>query len=189
MMGNSELDFLADGFQYLGAARHAYRCGFMPVAGNLFHHAFEMICKAKLLDAGRTVDQLSKRPYRHDLFHIWTDFKSVTQATNLASYDHLIADLHAFDTIRYPNFPKGHSVIMVGDQGLSVASSTASVAMTPSGPVASNATIYRVSLEAMDLLLKDTVAAYPLNPDFVKTTLFPTPEALRTYLHCNQHAI
>ena len=41
--------FVAAGVQYYIAARGAALAGLMPVSGNLFHHAFEMLLKAGII--------------------------------------------------------------------------------------------------------------------------------------------
>ena len=189
MLGNRAMDFLSVSFQYFVAGRHAYSCRFVPVSANLFHHAFEMIFKARILETRYTPEHLKQKPYGHSLGRLWTEFKSLTGATHLAQHDPAIAGLDTFEEIRYPNFPKGHSIIMVGERDLNLASSTATVSMTRTGPVSSNASVYTVNLEAMDLLFKDVTVAFPLNPEFIKSTILQTPEAMTTYLRDNRHPI
>ena len=53
--GAGELEFLRPGTQYYIAARYAVLAHFDPVAGNIFHHAVEMILKGILLNNDLTL--------------------------------------------------------------------------------------------------------------------------------------
>ena len=89
------------GMQYYITGRAAARGHLVPVAGNLLHHAVEMILKA---DLSRTLPlEEIKKKYGHRLVKTWDAFKNLHASDNLAGFDQLIADLDRFETIRYPD--------------------------------------------------------------------------------------
>ena len=62
--------------QYYVAARQAKWCQFLPVYASLFHHAFEMLFKAKFVGLEVSDDDIWER-YGHSLRKVWADFKAV----------------------------------------------------------------------------------------------------------------
>ena len=90
------------GLDYYIAGRAAAMAGLAPVAGNLLHHAVEMLVKA---DLSKTIPlvELKARRFGHGLPALWTAFKPNHPAENLSVFDSLIDDLHRFERIRYPD--------------------------------------------------------------------------------------
>jgi hypothetical protein len=126
------------GVQYYVAGRFAFRCGYHPVAGALFHQGFELIFKAPLLQAleaqhspgnlpTRTAAQnraavetytaaakeLLHRQVWHHLFdRAWPAFKALHPTAGLSGLDNTVAELDRWWRLRYPGFPTGQAVSM-----------------------------------------------------------------------------
>lgn len=161
------------GVQYYVAGRLAFRCGYHPVAGALFHQAFELIFKATLLqkleaqhspshDSARTAAQnqaavnnytaeakkLLRDDVRHDLNQAWRRFKALQPQAGLsAGLDNTIAELDRWWRIRYPGFPSGLPVSMT-------------FSLTGGSPVRGRSQAddeYHLSLEAMDELFEAAI--------------------------------
>jgi hypothetical protein len=98
----AEMKFMSLGVQYYTAARSAVLAGLVPVCGNLYHHAVEMLLKA-CLSQTRSLEELSKRPFGHSLCPLWNAFKAEFPAANLNHFDDTIATLDRFERIRYPD--------------------------------------------------------------------------------------
>jgi hypothetical protein len=85
--------------QYHAAARYAAISGFLPVSGNLFHHAVEMYMKGYFC---KKLDESQLRKLGHKLPKIWRRFKADVSDPNLNQYDDAISELDRFERIRYP---------------------------------------------------------------------------------------
>ena len=70
-----EDQYITIAIQYYVAGRSACFAGFMPVGGNLFHHAVEMLLKHFLLKC-YSATQLKDR-FGHNLKKLWGAFKQV----------------------------------------------------------------------------------------------------------------
>src|SRR5947207_604246 len=88
------------GLQYYIAGRSAALCQQIPVAGNLFHHAIEMLLKGDLAKV-QSLGELKK--LSHSLARIWVEFKAKHPAETLTPYDALIIDLDKIEELRYPD--------------------------------------------------------------------------------------
>jgi hypothetical protein len=98
-----EILFHQRAMQYYASPRFAARAGLMPIAGNLFHHAIEMLLKSHLSRTVSTADLADRRKFGHDLEKLWKKFKdSFPNEADLSKYDGVVADLDRFDDIRYP---------------------------------------------------------------------------------------
>ena len=62
------------GMQYYIAGRAAMRAQLIPVAGNLLHHAVEMLLKG---DLSRTRSLQEIKQFQHNLVKTWDAFKSL----------------------------------------------------------------------------------------------------------------
>jgi hypothetical protein len=93
-------EFLRIALQYYVAGRSAAFALAMPVAGNLFHHAVEMLLKSYLL-AQHSPDDLTKK-YRHNLKRLWRDFKSRHGGGVVTRFDPVISALDRLEDLRYP---------------------------------------------------------------------------------------
>jgi hypothetical protein len=92
--------FMQTGSQYYTMARFAMHAQSMPVCGNLFHHAVEMLLKGGLARK-RSLSDL--RDMGHKLKKLWSAFKTDFPDTSLKRHDKTISSLDKFEDIRYPN--------------------------------------------------------------------------------------
>ena len=91
----------ATGLEYYVAGRCAAQCQLSRVAGNILHHAIEMLLKSELAkQAG--LDEL-KTQYGHKLDKLWRTVKDRHPDEDLARFDQLVASLGGFENVRYPN--------------------------------------------------------------------------------------
>ena len=89
------------GAQYYAAARHAALAGFLPVSGNLYHHSLEMFLKAGLSQK-YCLDELKGR-FHHRLVELWNEFKVQFPSIALLQFDTAVAEIDAFEDVRYPD--------------------------------------------------------------------------------------
>jgi hypothetical protein len=95
-----EEEFLKHGLQYYIAARFAAATGLLPVTGNLYHHAIEMLLKAGL---ARTMSPEEMRDkFWHRLPKAWKAFRIAFPGPDLSRFDKTIADVNRWEKIRYP---------------------------------------------------------------------------------------
>src|SRR5256885_6561596 len=93
--------FFQCGSQYYVAGRWGMFAGLMPVAGNLHHHAIEMLLKGALSKTMSLEDLRFK--LGHGLPKIWKRFKKQTNDASLGAFDKVIKELSKFEDIRYPD--------------------------------------------------------------------------------------
>lgn len=93
--------FWMTGSQYYTVARFAMHAQCMPVCGNLFHHAVEMLLKGALAHK-RSISDL-KHNMRHNLNVPWQSFKVEFPDQTLTRHDETISSLNKFEEIRYPD--------------------------------------------------------------------------------------
>ncbi len=74
-------EYLNIAIQYYVAGRSAIFAGSIPVAGNLVHHAFEMLLKYLLLSSFST--RQLKKEFGHNLNKLWRAFKKVAKEPDL----------------------------------------------------------------------------------------------------------
>jgi hypothetical protein len=102
-------DFFLLGSQYYAIATHAAHPSLIPVCGNLFHHAIEMLLKGYLANNN---DIKKLREMRHNLVKLWHSFKAGGDDPNLNNFDSVIAKLDRFENIRYPESIVDNNMIM-----------------------------------------------------------------------------
>src|SRR5439155_9132427 len=73
---------------------------FIPVSGNLLHHAVEMLLKGQL-SRRLTLAQLKR--LSHQLVEVWGDFKRNVGDGELDVFDGVVQALDNFEAIRYPD--------------------------------------------------------------------------------------
>jgi hypothetical protein len=134
--------------QYYISGRHATLCGFVPVASMLFHHAFEMVIKARILDANldlsdKEATDLLKGTYGHKLKKLWSAFLKLHPDEKLKVLTPQVEGLDGFEDVRYPPFdaPVIISAFFDHEEG---------PAATLNAP---NAVVLFVCLEDMDVLM------------------------------------
>jgi len=127
---DADTHFLRLGVQYYTAARSAVLAQLAPVSGNLYHHAIEMLLKARLSQK-RSLKELSRPPFRHKLGALWNVFKAEFPTAGLDQFDDTIATLDRFETLRYPDaiLNEGAEIIVMWEPGHS--SSTYAPEITP----------------------------------------------------------
>ncbi len=106
--------------QYYITARFAHAAAFTPVAGNLYHHAVELMLKHRLLKKYSLADLASaKKGFGHDLPRLWESFKAEVADQSLSRFDDLITELQCFEDIRYPDelaLTGGHLFLLIKRQ-------------------------------------------------------------------------
>lgn len=92
------------GLQYYVAGRFATANRFTPVCANLLHHAVELLLKACLsrVDPRETIERYGRSAYGHNILLLWEEFKKRQTATIPVEFDAIVAALHDFEDIRYP---------------------------------------------------------------------------------------
>jgi hypothetical protein len=102
--------FVGNACQYYATARFAMHAQCLPVLGNLFHHAVEMVLKGGL---ARKRELSELKDMGHDLKALWRAFKEDFPTPGLARHDKTISSLNKYEDIRYPGV-KG-SMAMAAD--------------------------------------------------------------------------
>lgn len=100
-MTEAHYQFYRYALDYLVAGRAATLAWCPAIAGNLFHHAVEMLLKGAL--SKNTPLATLKKAYGHDLPKLWTAFKDLFSTEDLSEFDRMIDELHRFEDIRYPD--------------------------------------------------------------------------------------
>jgi hypothetical protein len=93
------------GLQYYVAGRFATANRFTPVCANLLHHAVELLLKGCLSydDSRPTIEKYGhKDVYGHNILLLWGAFKTRQPAPVPVEFDAIVAALHAFEELRYP---------------------------------------------------------------------------------------
>ncbi len=93
------------GLQYYVAGRFATANRFTPVCANLLHHAVELLLKACLsrVDSRQTIERYGHRSaYGHNILLLWEEFKKRQTAPIPVEFGPIVAALHDFEDIRYP---------------------------------------------------------------------------------------
>lgn len=96
--------FMSSACQYYAAARFAMHAQCIPVCGNLFHHAVEMILKGGLARKHKLSDL---KDMRHNL---WRAYKADFPDPTLKRHDKTISGLNKFEDIRYPDANRKHAM-------------------------------------------------------------------------------
>jgi len=97
---NAYLQFFQLAIQYYVSARFAAMAPCMPVAGNLYHHAIELILKGEL---SKSTPLLELAKSRHSLKKTWKKFVKLFPGEDLTPFRELIRELDRFERIRYPD--------------------------------------------------------------------------------------
>src|ERR1700730_9380422 len=180
MLSNREQDYVQMGVGYYVAGRSAYLNGFLPVTANLFHHGFEMLLKAKLIQIGFPPEKL-RTQFGHELWQVWLEFKRLTNDATLDSCDLVVRGLDQWEDIRYPAFPGGKGLAMMGALLKEHRTDFSNQHVGPSSS-------YLIVLEEIDDLFEIIVRAFPLGPAFIRTLLIHG-SAKADYEQENRHQI
>jgi hypothetical protein len=135
------------------------RAGLTTVYGNLLHHAVEMFLKGALVEALPV--QNFRKEYSHDLKKLWSAYKARGNDPALERFDGVVAALHEFESIRYPDRAIGRSFAIEwdgGELGELSPSHPASGALRPT---------YSVPINDIDALVTEIVTRANVNPKAV----------------------
>src|SRR5262245_47522946 len=110
-MGMSQLqaEFFRMGLDYYAAGRFAAIGGLYSVAGNLLHHAVEMLLKGALSDV---LSEKQRFGFRHRLDELWKEYKRHSGDATLNTFDSALLGLDKFEEIRYPEKPVAEGMIL-----------------------------------------------------------------------------
>jgi hypothetical protein len=98
------------GLEYYVTARSAWNHNHNQVAGNLFHHGFEMMLKGILFWRSIHMPDVLKR-HRHNLPWFWTEAQPALGFDG-SRFDSFIHDLHRWELVRFGDFPQGKPKIL-----------------------------------------------------------------------------
>jgi len=104
-----QLHFAQLSVQYFVAGRTAAINQLIPVLGNLLHHAVEMALKAALAPMLSLQDL---RNLSHHLPKIWGRLKLLCPQLDCSKFDSVIAGLHRFEELRYPDSVLAQGALM-----------------------------------------------------------------------------
>lgn len=166
--------YLDIGIQYYIAGRSAVFARLLPVAGNHFHHAIEMILKSFLVSSYPPPEL--KAQFGHNLKKLWDAFNSVANDKALAKFDSLVSELNTIEHLRYPE--KGYTFAVSLSKG-----------PTPkaSGEATKNVGQYSVNLEEIDEFIAELLKGR-VNPGWIRS-LLRGDEAVALYRRENEHAL
>jgi hypothetical protein len=158
-------EFFKTAGQYYVTGRYAAFAGFIPVTGNLFHHAVEMFLKGGLSKNGLSLAELKK--LSHNLPNCWTKFKTTFNSPALNKFDNTISSLHRFEDIRYPD--------LIVEKGMLAAINITKQAplINTSGPEPT----YELCVQDIDALIAQVFVTASANPSAFLNLRFHKPEA------------
>jgi len=167
--------FFQHGAQYYVAGRCAVFAGLMPVAGNLLHHAIEMLLKGALAK-GMTSEKL-KDKLGHRLRRAWKAFKERASDPKLDRFDRVVRELDKFESIRYPD--------ELVRQGASISFDVTKAGAAQSSFQPGSVPHYALCLEEIDELVATIFQLASRNPKAYLS--FVKPEALDYINRDNAH--
>jgi len=169
--GVSDLDAFRPCATYATVAR------FIPISGNLVHHAIEFYLKGALIDE---LDDRARRKFRHNLQKLWKRYKQQRRNPALDKFDETISDINKFERIRYPE-----EILRLGM--LAEIGPVRNTFTPPPGHRQPKAARYRLVLDEVDELVKLIFQIENVNPTFFTQTL---DEHAKRYLdHQNKFAL
>jgi len=146
--------FVQNACQYYATARFAMHAQCIPVCGNMFHHAVEMLLKSGLAKKNTPAEL---RALSHSLEKIWLVFKTTFPNSDLNRHDATISLLHEFENIRYPD-----NILKFGMMTTGRWSGPIQDAMA--GGVIASAKSYKIVVSDIDQLFADAFGAASWNP-------------------------
>ena len=161
--------------QYYIAGRSACFAYSMPVAGNLLHHAVEMVLKHLLAEKGLTENEL-RHKFRHDLKKLWRATKNSLADPSLNTYDSIIRKIARMHDVRYPR--RNYSFQM---------SRRREPASPATGPAAKGLRHYHLTLEDADELMT-ALLTRSTTPEWINGQL-ASGDARSQYLRENFHSL
>src|SRR5215471_8276633 len=89
-------EYFATALHYQIVARYSAAAAFLPVVGNLAHHAIEFYLKGAL---AAQLDETERRKIGHNLRRLWRLYKSRKNNPALDKFDQTIRDINKFERI------------------------------------------------------------------------------------------
>ncbi len=175
--------YLDRAIDYYVFSRKAVMLGVVPVGGSLFHTAVEMLLHCGL-SAKYSQAELEKKFSKHELSHMWTEFKSVFANANLSKFDRFVNHHRQWKELRYPKNGSGGSAIFFGRTKPDPEIMKQNMANMPKSSVQ-----IEINLEEMDEFMSSVVQAVGVNPDHIKIKLQYKAELLSFYLDENLHPL
>lgn len=148
----------------------------LPVIGNLFHHAIELYIKG-YLSIKLTENELLS--YKHNLKELWKVFKQEVNELELDNFNELIATVHKFEDIRYPDKIHREGAMIFVDIGKGKSY------MLPRRPEAE----YRINVWQIDALVKILFAKASFNPPFFFTPALGNKDASKYLKKLNKEKV
>ncbi|HWO40873.1 MAG TPA: hypothetical protein VNO43_03620 [Candidatus Eisenbacteria bacterium] len=144
------------GLQYPVAGRFAAPSQCMPVSANLLHHAIEIFLKGCLVKRVG-FSGIPRGKNGHDLNALWCKFREYFQNESLERFGSVVAKLHDFEKIRYPeNLISGGGLLGIGFP-------SGARHMQLEGPKVPE---YQIAVEDVDALVHALFRAGNVNPKF-----------------------
>jgi HEPN domain-containing protein len=148
---------------YFGAALHYYIVGryaviakFLPISGNLIHHAIEFFLKAALIEQ---LDEEARRKFGHNLRRLWRLYKAQRRNPALDKFNQTIEDIDKIERIRYAE--KMIELGMLAEIGF-----VRNTFPPPPGVKLPRAERYQMALDEVDELVKLIFQIERINPPF-----------------------
>jgi hypothetical protein len=153
--------FCRNGLEYYVAGRFsALSAKSLVVAGNILHHAIEMLLKGAICLRGSYTRQ-QIRAMGHDLRRAWKAFKKTCPDRRLDALDAAIKRLDKFEELRYPD-----KVMSSGMMGNFILKREHVASTHVSGPKAASLPKYTYIMEDVDELVKLIFDVAKVNPQF-----------------------
>jgi hypothetical protein len=146
--------------EYYVAARYSALAASFHVSGILYHHAIEMLLKARLSEKYDT-QQLKK--WGHDVEALWTVYLKERGNDGLKKFDSAIQRLNAWEKIRYPE-----TLVKTGAL-ITFAVPNAPGPQPQGNPKAAVEPRFHFSIQELDALMVELFASSSMNPE----PLFP----------------
>jgi hypothetical protein len=146
--------YFGNALQYHVAARYAAFSGFIPVSGNLFHHAVELYLKGYFCES---TDEDERKEMKHNLKKMWRRFKRDVSDATLNRFDSVISALERHEGIRYPE--------KIAEQGMTAyitftKGSITKGVVAPQQPQPD----YQIVVDELDALSHEIIANARMNP-------------------------
>lgn len=149
-------EYFSGAIQYHVSARFAAFAGFIPVSGNLAHHAVEMYLKGYLC---RNLTEKERRSLGHNLRKIWRRVKQDAGDTTLDKFDATISAINKFERIRYPEeiVRRGMTATVGFKRGAAVKDNTSPGRQKPS---------FELVIDDLDAIAERVLEISKANPRF-----------------------
>lgn len=175
--------YLDRAIDYFIFARKAVMLGVVPVGGSLFHTAVEMLLHCGL-STKYSQTELERKFSKHELPHMWAEFKSVFTNTKLSRFDSYINHHRQWKELRYPKSTSGGSAIFFGRTKPDPKVMKQNMANLPRSEIQ-----IEINLEEMDEFVTAVIQVIGINPDQIKIRLQYKAEMLSFYLDENLHPL